>query len=144
MVMVMDSPGVLKLMASQAATNVRSLQLVKILHAIQYRLFGGLLHLTRQKELVQNHVYLRMVEGFVENFAAIHAADTPTSERLQTRHSSPSHLVEVEHQIKFAHIAKELIEQFDKEMYRFKVNKFIVADVLKRRMPCVQAGGAYR
>ena len=39
---------------------------------------------------------------------------------------NPTHLVEVEYQIQLANIAKELIQYFHEEMYRFKVRKFVV------------------
>jgi hypothetical protein len=40
-----------------------------------------------------------------------------------------AHLVEVEHQVQFAHIPKELIQHLHKEMYRFQVSELVVVGV---------------
>ena len=40
-----------------------------------------------------------------------------------------THLVEVEHQIKFTHIAEELIQHFDEEVDSFEVRQLVVIGV---------------
>ena len=40
-----------------------------------------------------------------------------------------AHLVEVEHKIELAHVAKELVEQLDKEMDRLEVEQLVVAHI---------------
>lgn len=40
-----------------------------------------------------------------------------------------THLVEVEHQIKFTHIAEELIQHFDEEVNSFEVRQLVVIGV---------------
>ena len=44
----------------------RSVGLVELLHAMEDGLFGGLLHLAREEELVEDHVHLVEVEDQVE------------------------------------------------------------------------------
>ena len=43
-----------------------------------------------------------------------------------------AYLVKVEHQVQFTHIAKELIQHFHKEMYRFQVCELVVIGVYAR------------
>jgi hypothetical protein len=43
-----------------------------------------------------------------------------------------AYLIKVEHQVQLAHIAKELIQHFHKEMYRFQVCELIVVGVYAR------------
>lgn len=44
----------------------------------------------------------------------------------------PAYLVKVEHQVQLTHIAKELIQHFHKEMYRFQVRELVVVGVYAR------------
>ena len=43
-----------------------------------------------------------------------------------------AYLVKVEHQVQFTHIAKELIQHFYKEVYRFQVCELVIVGVYAR------------
>lgn len=75
-----------------------SLQLVQVLQPREYDLFARLLNLSSKKDLVQNSINL---------FHAKHQQHVPPSTLPMSRMSS--YLVEIEHQVQLAHIAKELI-----------------------------------
>ncbi len=40
-----------------------------------------------------------------------------------------AYLVKVKHEVELAHVAKELVEQLDKEVDRLQMNELIVVDV---------------
>ena len=43
-----------------------------------------------------------------------------------------AYLIKVEYQVQFTHVAKELIQHFHKEMYRFQVCELVVVGVYAR------------
>ena len=62
-------------------------------------------------------------------------------------HAPPAaYLVKVEHQVQFTDIAKELIQHFHKEMYRFQVCELVVVRVYTRaeEQPSIAAVDDFR
>lgn len=83
----------------------------------QHHLLARLLNFTRQEHFIKDRVDLG-------------SSISPTlSFPLQ---QSASYLVEVEHQIKFADITKELIKHLDEEMYRLQVRQLVIIRIHAR------------
>lgn len=84
----------------------RSLQFIQMLQPCQDNLFAGLFDLARKEDLVQNCVNLLTIPSVVTK---------------RPRPTPKTHLIEVEDEIQFTDIPKELIQNLDKEMNRLEI-----------------------
>jgi hypothetical protein len=95
------------------------LKLVEMLQPRENDLLGGLLDLAGQ-------------EDFVEDGIDLSHSSLAIGERTFSLTQHRIYLIEIEDQIQFTHIPKELIQHLDEEMYRLQICQLIVVLIYTR------------
>ena len=88
-----------------------------------------LFDLTSQENLIQDSVNLQCLSFDIQMFIAVNHQPNET------------HLVEVEDQIKLAHVSEERIQNLDEEVYRLQVCQFVIVcvDACAEEQPSVSS-----
>ena len=95
-----------------------SFQLIQMFQPRQHNLLTRLLNLPRQKHFIENRIDLYPIKSY-----------QPPSSTLSPSHPTGTHLIEVKHQIQFAHVPKKAIQHLHKEMNRLQIRQLVVVRV---------------